>query len=177
MEIIEDIENHLNESKDYIELVDKLTKEHTQRIDSLIDEATELTKNPDYSIDMSSLQICYINLATELYRMIDKLKQFDIYSSLAEIKEVESFNNAYLTETTIDTGKKPTVKELEIKAENKSKKESLINIVYKSAFKAIRDKINAGNLVVDTLKNIIRLKLNTDFSTNQTNNNKVEGVF
>ena len=140
-DILNETEQLLKDSSDYVDLVTKLTKEHTYRIDELIEEATKLANQPDYSIDMVLLQICYVKLSTELYKMVDKAKQFDIYSSLAEAKATEAFNDAYLTESVSDNGKRPTIKELEIKANNKSKKEYLVNMVYKSAFKSIKDKI------------------------------------
>lgn len=165
---ISDVVNkHIDDAKDYIELVNKLVEPQTTNLDLLIRDVTALIKQPDYMIDIDTLQIYYLKLSTELYAMVDKSKQFEIYSSLAKVFETESYNNAYLTESLPADGKKPTVKELEIKAENKAKRESLVNTVYSSAFKTIKSKIDAGNMIADTLKNIIKAKINIDFTTNQ----------
>ena len=56
---------------------------------------------------------------------------------------------------------------MEIRAETKAKKEKLVNAVYASAFKTIKSKIDAGNMIADTLKNIIKVRINVDFTTNQ----------
>ena len=167
MELIIDVINHLEEAKDYIELVDKLVQPQTTYLDTLISDVKDIIKQPDYTIDIDVLQTYYLKLSTELYNMVDKSKQFEIYSSLAKVNETESYNNAYLVEMTSTEGKKPTVKELEIRAETKAKKEKLVNAVYASAFKTIKSKIDAGNMIADTLKNIIKVRINVDFTTNQ----------
>ena len=170
MDISNEVNNHLTESKDYIELVNKLTLEHTNKLDNLIKEATNIINQPSYSVEVSTLQSYYMAITFELYVLIDKLKNFDIYSSLSKAKESESYNNAYLEEILQPSEKKQTVAELQIKAEIKSKKESLVNIVYTSAFKNMNKKIDAGNVIVDTLKNILRTKNNIDYTSNQTDN-------
>lgn len=166
-QLAESVMNHVEDAKDYIELVNKLIDPQTQQLDILIRDITALIKQPDYMIDVDTLQLYYLKLSTELYSMVDKSKQFEIYSSLAKVNETESYNNAYLTESLIVDGKKPTVKELEIKAENKAKREALVNTVYSSAFKTIKSKIEAGSMIADTLKNIIKAKINIDFTANQ----------
>lgn len=175
-ELNELIDTHIMDSQDYIELVNKLTSEQTKPLDDLIQQIIALTKQPDYILDMNELQDKYLMLSSELYIMLDKLKQFEIYASLAKSNETESYNNAYLEESTTNDGtKKPAVAELQIRASNKTKKQTLVNVVYSSAFKSIKSKIEAGNNVADTLKNIIKAKTSLEYTTNQANN--VRGAF
>ena len=168
-ELNELVNTHITDSQDYIELVDKLTSEQTKPLDDLIQQIIALTKKPDYTLDMNELQDKYLRLSI----MLDKLKQFEIYASLAKSNETESYNNAYLEESTISDGtKKPAVAELQIRASNKTKKQSLVNVVYASAFKSIKSKIEAGNNLADTLKNIIKSKTSLEYTTNQSNNSR-----
>lgn len=170
---IQSIRNHKVEAEDYIGIVNQLTKEQTDNLDNLIQEITSLTRKKDYEIEIGVLQEYYLKLSSELYIMVDKLKQFEIYSSLAKANESEEYNNAYLKESTVDTGnKKPAVAELQIRASNSSKKASLVNTVYASAFKTVKSKVEAGNMVADTLKNIIKARTSLEFTTNQSNNNR-----
>lgn len=175
---IDDLRKHLKESKDYVELVDKLVIPHIGSLDSLITEISRETKKPDYSLDIEVLQEYYLKISSELYLAIDKLKQFEIYSSLAKATEIEVYNKTYLSESisVTENGKKPAVEELKIRASSKSKKEALINTVYSSAYKAIKSKIDAGTMVADTLKNIIKAKTSLEFSISQTNTNTNRGV-
>lgn len=170
-ELNELVESHITDSRDYIEIVDKLTSEQTKTLDDLIQKIVTLTKQPDYILDINELQDYYLRLSSELYIMLDKLKQFEIYASLAKSNETESYNNAYLEESTTQDGtKKPAVAELQIRASNKTKRQSLVNVVYASAFKSIKSKIESGNNVADTLKNIIKAKTTLEYTTNQSNN-------
>lgn len=172
MDIVEqDIIDHFNNSEDYIQIVDRLTEKHTSVLDNIIKDITKLLKQPDYTIDNQELEGFYLKLSLELYNVVDKLKEFEIYSSLAKANESETYNNAYLSES-ISSDKKPAVAELQIRAELKSKKESLVNTVYASAFKNIKSKIEAGNSVLDTIKNVIKNRLSLEFNSNQNINNR-----
>lgn len=172
MNIVEqDIIDHFNNSEDYIQIVDRLTEKHTSVLDNIIRDITKLLKQPDYTIDNQELESFYLKLSLELYNVVDKLKEFEIYSSLAKANESETYNNAYLSES-ISSDKKPAVAELQIRAELKTKKESLVNTVYASAFKNIKSKIEAGNSVLDTIKNVIKNRLSLEFNSNQNINNR-----
>lgn len=175
MELEEDVLKHQEEAKDYIDLVNKLTNEQTTHLDNLILNISNLLKNPEDQIEISILQPYYLKLSTELYMMVDKLKQFEIYSSLAKSNKTEAYNSNYIAES-VAYEKKPAATELQIRAEIKSKKESLIDTIYSSAFKTIKSKIDAGNSIADTLKNIIRTKYNIEYSSNQLDNmNTIRG--
>ncbi len=169
--VVNDVKKHFDDASDYINLVDKLVTPQTQNLDNLINNIKSLVQQPNCLIANDVLEYNYLNLSTELYLMIDKLKEFEIYSAFAKANEGEAYNNAYLTEST-SSDKKPAVAELQIRAEIKSKKESVVNAIYNSAFKTIKNKIDAGNLVADTLKNIIKNRNSIDFTANQTNNNR-----
>lgn len=153
------------DSKDYINLINELVKPHTAYLDSLIDEAIDLTKTQDYLIDMLKLQSLYIKLSGEIYHMLDKLKDFEANSSIAKGKEIEIYNNAYLEES-LNRDKKPTINELQIKAQLKSEKISVASLIYNSAFKNIKAKIEKGDTFVDTLKNILKNKISMDYKIN-----------
>lgn len=169
MELEEDILKHKEEAKDYISLVNKLTNEQTVNLDKLISDIANLLKTPEEQLEISVLQPYYLKLSIELYMMVDKLKQFEIYSSLAKSNETEAYNSNYIAES-IAYDKKPSATELQIRAEIKAKKESLINTIYLSAFRTIKNKIDAGNSIADTLKNIMKTKCNVEYSSNQLDN-------
>ena len=166
--------NHIDNSKDYLELVDKITFEHTQNLNNLIQEINMLIQSDRDLIDLNLLQVEYLKLSVELFNMVDKLKKFEIYSSLAKANEAESYNNSYLAES-VAYEKKPSATELQVRAEAKSKKESLINTIYKSAFQLIKSKIDAGNAVADTLKNILKVKSNLEYTANSVFNSSAYG--
>lgn len=170
MELNTEIFNHRSESIDYIELVNQIVDPEVKDLDLLVNSISELLKKPDFDLIIGDLQYYYLKLSTELYFMVDKLKQFEIYTALAKSNQTESYNEAYLSES-VASDKKPAVAELQIRAENASKKQSLINTVYNSAFKAVKSKIDAGNNLADTLKNIIKVKTNIDFTNQQSENN------
>ena len=168
MKVTDEILENVEESKDYIDLVDKLVKPHIESLDTLMLEIDKEITKPDYEMNINTIQSYYGKLSSRLYFMVDKLKYFEIYSSNAKANEQEAFNNAYLDEIT-SSDKKPAVAELNIKSESKSKKQSLANIVYASALKTVKAKIDAGITMVDTLKNILRAKTNLEYSSSFTN--------
>lgn len=169
MDISENVMNHIEDAKDYLELVDKLVTPQTVSLDKLVAVVLDEINQPDYMIDIDNIQAYYLKLSSELYLMVDKLKQFEIYSSLAKRSESESYNNAYLQES-VSADKKPTVAELQIKAEAKSKKEALVNTVYASAFKTMKSKVDAANNLADSLKNILKLRANIEFAAGNLGN-------
>lgn len=171
----EEVLKHTEEAKDYIDIVDKLTLPQTKPLDNLIAEISSLLQTPNELLEMDRLQPYYLKLATELYLMVDKLKQFEIYSSLAKANNIDNYNNKYLEEA-VAYEKKPSATELQIRAELKTKKESVVNTIYASAFKTIKSKIDAGNMVADTLKHIIKTKYNVEYASNQLDNmNTIRG--
>lgn len=175
MELEKDILNHKENAKDYIDLVNKLTTEQTSHLDNLVMEISNILKSPEDQVEVSILQPYYLKLSTELYMMVDKLKQFEIYSSLAKSNKTEAYNSNYIAES-LAYEKKPAATELQIRAEMKAKKEGLIDVIYASAFKTIKNKIDAGNSIADTLKNIIKTKYNIEYSSNQLDNmNTIRG--
>lgn len=169
MDISENVMNHIEDAKDYLELVDKLVTPQTASLDKLVAVVLDEINQPEYMIDIDNIQAYYLKLSSELYLMVDKLKQFEIYSSLAKRSESESYNNAYLQES-VTADKKPTVAELQIKAEAKSKKEALVNTVYASAFKTMKSKVDAASNLADSLKNILKLRANIEFAAGNLGN-------
>lgn len=169
MDISENVMNHIEDAKDYLELVDKLVTPQTASLDKLVAVVLDEINQPDYMIDIDNIQAYYLKLSSELYLMVDKLKQFEIYSSLAKRSESESYNNAYLQEL-VTADKKPTVAELQIKAEAKSKKEALVNTVYASAFKTMKSKVDTASNLADSLKNILKLRANIEFAAGNLGN-------
>lgn len=173
------VEKHIEECQDYIELVEKMTKPYVQDLDNLINKITVTLNQPDYQIDLDDLEKDNMRLTGCVYTLVDKLKYFDAYSSQAKANEAEAYNNSYLQEAigNVESGnKKPPVAELQIKATNNSKKDSLRNIVYASALKEIKNKIDAGLTMVDTIKNTIKARVSTEYTTSQLDR-KDRGVF
>lgn len=167
IDIEPEVKKQFDEAEDYIQIVDKLTLNYTQPLDTLIREIRNLLQKHDYEISSDELECFYLKISTELYFLLEHLKEFEIYSSLSKANGAEAYNEAYLCEA-VNADKKPSVAELQIRAELKSKKESLVNTVYTSAFKNIKTKIETGNLIADTLKNIIKSRTSMEF-LNQSN--------
>lgn len=175
------VKNHATECVDYIELVNKLTTPQLTELKGVITKAKNLLKQQGTEVaevDIAPLQKVYLELSLVLFDMIDKLKYYEVYSSEAKARETEAYNNAYLLESVPgESGKKPSVAELEVRSLLKSKKDSVVSLVYSSALKNIKDEIGAAETVLDTLKNIIKVRTSLEFSSNQIDRISKQGEF
>ena len=92
-EVKQEIDKHKEDSKEYIDIVNKLVVESTSYLDELTLEISNTLKDPNFILNVDVLQPYYIKLSTELYMMIDKLKSVDFtYLDTSKVYSSTYFN-------------------------------------------------------------------------------------
>lgn len=144
-EIINNIENN---SKLIDEIVSKLVNDYCSQLDDYvkaIDTALKEESKPltDYELD----DIC-INLPTLLYFTAQGQETLGIREDVAKAIKMEIFNNSY-------DKAEGTIADKTAIAELASQNEAIIHLAYNRAYKQIKNKLEIGNELLQSIKKVI----------------------
>ena len=164
------------ENSDYFTSISKSVVEaYTTDLDNLMlsirHECVET--NPDDDI----LERYILELSNSLYFLGSSLETVGIKDDVTRMAAKEAYNNSYL-ENCVNTegSKKPTVAELQVNAENKSKYETVVNSIYNRVYKQIKYKIDAAYEMLNSLRKIITKRMQENqLSGFRTNDSLVLG--
>lgn len=99
----------------------------------------------------------FLELSNCLYFISEKVERMGLYDSISKLNAQEVYNSNYLQHQAIGLagdGKKPTVKELEAKAESDSIYETTLSDIHSRTYKLIKNKISAAETMVNTLSKL-----------------------
>lgn len=99
-----------------------------------------------------------LELSNLLYYVGDKLESMGIKDDLSKIAAKEVYNNSYIERTQCE-GKKPTVAELSALAEDDSRYENIVNMIYSRAYRQIKFKIDAAYEMLASLRKVLSKRM------------------
>lgn len=144
----------LEENAKYIDtIIDDVVFENTAHLDSIMQDIYKEINANVGGLPQEMLCNYFMELTNLLYFISAKLEKVSVRSCLSKAMYNEAYNNIYLDITKAD--KKTTVAEKEATAENGAIKESTVQIIYESAQRKIKAKVEAGYEMVRTLSKII----------------------
>ena len=149
----------------FFEMVDKVVKEQSSQLDYLMEDLREAVTKKD-AIDTDALERYYAELSNMIYFLMDKVERLNVFADLSKAQMKESYNMAYLefSSEKDEKGKSlRTVNENTSLAESKSKYDSILNTVYDHAYKTLRSKIDMALEMVNTLKNILKRRIQEEY--------------
>lgn len=156
----EKLSDILNKNKDDVEyaisISDKFVLEHTSALDDLM---KDINLNIIAADNVSNVIIekYFLELTNALYFINSKCELFGFYDAIsksnAQLAYNKAFGDAQLNAAT--SGKKITVAETQIAAENESFDDNVANYIYSRSYKIIKTKIDNAAEMIKTLSKIL----------------------
>lgn len=108
----------------------------------------------------SIIEKYFIQLSNEMYFVGANIERFSLHDSISKATYKEAFNNSYLNNLVGEDGKKRTAAELTSISEENAKYEGVVNDMYNKAYRMIKFKVDAAQVMISTLSKILSLRLN-----------------
>lgn len=152
------VENSVNDVK---RISDDIVSEYTKSLDELMTYIKEDIIDNDNVVD-SVLENYFMQLTNAMYFLGSKSEFLGLYEDFSKSNLKIKYNDAY-SENQVQSalkGKKTTVDENRLYAENNSINESIVNAIYSRSFRIIKAKVDSANEMIKTLSKIISKRMN-----------------
>lgn len=141
--------------------VNTVVKQYSEDLDCLMEDLMNALIGEE-AISTDAAERYYAELTNMVYFVSSKVETLNIYSDISKATAKEAYNKYYLTYCgeKDEKGKSlRTVAENTALAEDGSRYEATVNIVYEHAYKTLKAKVDAANEMITTLKNIIKKRV------------------
>lgn len=148
-------------AKDVQVMVDNVVKPYSKDLDGLMEDLMGALIGEE-AISTDAAERYYAELTNMVYFVSSKVETLNIYSDISKATAKEAYNKYYLNYCgeKDEKGKSlRTVAENTALAEDGSRYEATVNIVYEHAYKTLKAKVDAANEMITTLKNIIKRRV------------------
>ena len=176
------IDSHLDElskDSDYLQtILDNVVNSYTEALDDIMKDIHDniiVVDDPDDSV----IEKYFLTLSNCLYFIGERLEKLGLYEDISEATYKEVYNKSYLDNRYKETsgkGGKYTVAELTALAEEDTKYETAINILYGKAYKIVKYKIEAANTMISTLSKILSKRMQDSQLSQQTERRSSNGM-
>ena len=162
-DIINDKIKDITDSVSYIDtILENVVSKYTSDLDILMENI-----NKDIIMDdcpaINIIEKYFMELTSAIYYMSEKVEKVGIYDSISKSKAMETYNMKYLEHQHSNDddpkGKKPTVAESTAVSENGSFYDKTINDMYNKAYRVIKTKVDASNMMVNTLSKVLSRRM------------------
>lgn len=146
-------------SSSFLSIVDSLTKSYVGDLDDLMKDLYQETVKCDATD--AELEKYLLELGNMLYFLSSKIESVGVREDLSKLAASEAFNTYYLNsrEKDVERKNKTTVAELTAIAEENSKYEKVLNLLYSRVYSQLKMKMTAGYDMVNTLRKIISKRM------------------
>ena len=136
-EVLNNTENNLS---CFLDISDEIVTKYSEDLDNLLNDIKKHTINNECSDDQIERYI--LELSNMLYFVGQKLEIVGIRDDLSSLMAKEVYNNSYINNSlNTDNNKKATVAELNVKAEEASRYQTVLNKIYSRTYKQLKCKI------------------------------------
>ena len=152
----------------FTDTVKKVVESYTGELDDLMYNIYQDIIKQE-SVPTISIERYYAELTSMLYFMGDRLEKLNVYNDMSKNAAREIFNKAYLDAGSEKDAKGKSIKtvnELTSIAESAAQYELVVNQLYDHAYKTTKQKVDAANEMVSTLKNILKKRISEDYINN-----------
>ena len=152
----------------FTDTVKKVVESYTGELDDLMYNIYQDIIKQE-SVPTISIERYYAELTSMLYFMGDRLEKLNVYNDMSKNAAREIFNKAYLDAGSEKDAKGKSIKtvnELTSIAESAAQYELVVNQLYDHAYRTAKQKVDAANEMVSTLKNILKKRISEDYINN-----------
>lgn len=154
-EVLDNTENNLS---CFLDISDEIVTKYSKDLDELLNNIKQHTINNECSDDQIERYI--LELSNMLYFVGQKLEIVGIRDDLSSLMAKEVYNNSYINNSlTTDKNKKATVAELNVKAEEASRYQTVLNKIYSRTYKQLKCKIDAAYEMLASLRKVLSKRM------------------
>ena len=160
-EKLEELINKTEGDINFVEEVsDKIVKEKTEELDTLMHDIYNEVVNVENLVD-EIIEKHFLKLTNAVYFISAKCEMLGFYDDMSKTNSKLAYNEAYFNTKAKQAlqGNKPTVSDLQLQAENDSINEAVLNLIYSRSFKIIKVKLDAANEMIKTLSKILTSRI------------------
>ena len=161
-EALQNVVNDINTNVEYVKkMSDDIVKEYTGLLDELMKDIADNIIGND-NVPDAILEKYFLELTNAMYFIGSKSEFLGLYEDLSKANMRLKYNQAFSDNQIngITNGKKPTVDENRVFAENSSMNETIVNSLYSRSFRIIKSKVESANEMIKTLSKIISKRMN-----------------
>lgn len=162
------LDNTTTNATYFTDTVKKVVESYTGELDDLMYNIYQDIIKQDI-VPTISIERYYAELTSMLYFMGDRLEKLNVYNDMSKNAAREIFNKAYLDAGSEKDAKGKSIKtvnELTSIAESAAQYELVVNQLYDHAYRTAKQKVDAANEMVSTLKNILKKRISEDYINN-----------
>lgn len=168
-EVNDVMESAENNAQAYMSVVTPVVDAYSKPLDDIMKNIyTDVIQCPDPAI--TTLEKYFLELSNCVYFMCSKLEQLGSYDYISKSLYKEAYNQAYL-DSQVSTSelkeKKKTVNELVALSEESAKAQAVTSDIYSRAYKIVKTKIDAAQMMISTLSKTISRRM-TEFQLQST---------
>ena len=143
------------------EVAQKMVKEYTAQLDAVMDNIKKSVMTDYYAVPDSVVENFLIELTGTLYYVVGKCEALGLLDDVAKQAVVMEYNRAFTDNQlrAANEGKKSTVKESEVCAENASISHKIVNNITTRVYKITNAKILAAQSMVSALSKIVTKRM------------------
>lgn len=150
----------------FTNITDAIVKDNTEDLDEIINQINLYIINVD-NPPVDIIEKYFLRLTNHLYFMQERVEKLSIYDSISKINYKEVYNKNYLNPV-LDK-QKPSVSDITSYAESVTIYEQSLNEMYNKAYKIVRAKVEAAQLMVQTLSKVMSKRMNDTQLSNRDN--------
>lgn len=164
---IVEIQNSIESNVSYFtNITDRIVLENTIELDSILNQInTNIIQVDNPPVDV--IEKYFLQLTNHLYFMQERVERLSIYDSISKINYKEVYNRNYLNP--VLEKPKPSVSDITSYAENATIYEQSMSEMYNKAYKIVRSKVEAAQLMVQTLSKVLSKRMNDTQLSNRDN--------
>lgn len=155
--VLEKINNIKLKVEDNAKLIDNIVNEiiapYTKDLDNYVDFVKNCLKDGEHPLTDSELEDISNNMATYIYYASGMCEQLGVRDDIAKALYKETYNSARLD---LDKG---TIDDKNSIAESKSQQEQLVSICYNRAYKTLRNKVDAAQEILSSVKKVLTKRI------------------
>lgn len=158
-------------------LVGNVITEYSADLDSLMKDLNVAVTQPE-AISTDLIERYYAELTTLVYFMCERIEKLNVLSDLSKAKLKEAYNSLYIKVCgeKDERGKSiRTINENTALAEDGSKYEATLNIVYDQAYRTLKMKVDMAMEMVSTLKHILKRRAQEEYMNFSVSSMKYKG--
>lgn len=159
---VEEIIKSVNDNVEFIKSTsDEIVKQYTNTLDELMKDIADNIIGND-NVPDSILEKYFLELTGAMYFISSNAEFLGLYEDFAKQNAKLKYNQAFSDNQIngVTSGKKPTVDENRVFAENSSMNENLVNSLYSRSFKIVKSKVESAQEMIKTLSKIISKRMN-----------------
>ena len=166
--------NAVDENAQYLlDMTTKVVNSYTSHLTGIMNNIYNDIVNQD-NPPIEVIEKYFLQLSNAIYFIAENTESVGIFDGVSKAAALQAYNDALMeSQSSIGSNnKKPTVAESTAYAQKASLEDTMINEVYSRAYKMIKSKLDAAQVMTSTLSKVLSKRMAEMQFSNVNNNNR-----